>query len=99
MPSSAPSGPLSLSPTSAEMPKSTTFTPVGVSMTLPGVTSRCTTPRACAAASAEATSAPMVIASRHGSCPSRPSRPLSGPPSTSSMTTYGTVRPTWTDSP
>ena len=68
-------------------------------MTLPGVTSRCTTPRACAVASAELTSAPMVTASRQGSWLSRPSRPASDAPSTSSITTYGTVRPTCSDSP
>ncbi len=81
------------------MPKSTTFTPVAVSITLPGVTSRCTTPRACAVASAEATSAATVTASRHGRRPSRANRAVSGPPSINSITTYGTVNPTCTDSP
>ena len=42
------------------MPKSVTFTvPVGVMSTLPGFTSRCTTPCSCANDSAAAISIPM----------------------------------------
>ena len=45
------------------MPKSVTFTPpVGVSSTLPGFTSRCTTPERCANASADAISAAISAA-------------------------------------
>ena len=53
------------------MPKSSTFTPAGVSMTLAGLTSRCTMPSACAAASAAATSAQTRTAIRQSSGPAR----------------------------
>jgi hypothetical protein len=78
----------SASPTAAEMPKSTSLTPPEVTITLLGLTSRCTTPRACAAASAAATWAQISAAERHGSAP--PARmSASERPSTSSITTYG----------
>jgi len=77
---------------SAAMPKSNTRVPVGVSMTLPGLTSRWTTPSRCAAASAPATSAQTWTASRHGSAPAR-SRLARVSPSSSSMTRYGTTTP------
>jgi hypothetical protein len=72
------------------MPKSvTTARPVArSSMTLSGFTSRCTTPRPCAYASASATSARMRRASAIGSRGSRASRSARLSPSTSAMTKY-----------
>ena len=84
---------MSFSPISAEMPKSTTFAPVDVSMTLAGVTSRCTMPRECAAASAAETSEQMRTAAGHGSRRTRASTAARDSPSTSSITTYGTGSP------
>ncbi len=74
------------------MPKSSTFAPAGESMTLPGLMSRCTSPRACAAASAAATCAPTSSAAGAGSGPDR-SRSARVGPWTSSITTYGTGGP------
>ncbi len=64
------------------MPKSMIFAcPSPTSMMLPGLMSRCTTPRACATASAEATWPAMSSASSSGSAPcamrSRNSTPCS----------------------
>jgi len=81
------------------MPKSTTFAPEGESSTLAGLMSRCTSPRAWAAASAAATCAPIRSACRAGTGPER-SRSASVGPGTSSMTTYGSGSPdSPTDSP
>jgi hypothetical protein len=80
------------------MPKSTTFAPDPVSMMLAGFTSRWTSPRACTAASAAATCAQISVAKRHGNGSPR-SRWSSGTPSTSSITTKGTVPWSDADSP
>ncbi len=70
-------------------PKSSTFaTRAGVSITLPGLRSRCTMPRSCAASIAAATCPPSSSVSRSESGP-RPSRCASDSPSTSSSTRYG----------
>ena len=69
------------------MPKSVTFTvPDRVSSTLPGFTSRCTTPLRCANASADAISAAMSAAWPGSSGPSLRMRSRSDRPSTYSMT-------------
>jgi len=91
VPSRLPSGAASRWPTIAEIPKSTTLAPAPVSITFTGVMSRCTTPWACAVASAEATSTDMVTASRQGIGPCRAIRAETDSPSFSSITTYGTV--------
>ena len=74
------------------MPKSSTLTPLSVSMMLSGVMSRWTTPRRWALASAPATATQMRTASRQGSGPSV-NRAESGSPSSSSITTYGETVP------
>ncbi len=66
-------------------PKSSSFGPPLVSMTLPGLRSRCTIPRSCAAASATAISLPSSSASSSGRR-SRASRAASVSPSRYSMT-------------
>src|SRR6266511_753995 len=76
-------------PISAEIPKSTSFAPVEPSITLPGLTSRCTRPAAWAAPRPAATSAQTGSARGHGSGPVRSSSARLGP-SISSMTMYGT---------
>jgi hypothetical protein len=93
VPSTSPSGSVEPDvPIAAAMPKSTTLTPAGVTITLAGLMSRCTSPSACAAASAADTSAPTRIANRGGTGPAS-SRSCSVPPRTSSITTYGTQAP------
>ncbi|OLT38546.1 hypothetical protein BJF85_09620 [Saccharomonospora sp. CUA-673] len=60
------------SPAAREMPKSVILAvPSSAISTFPGLTSRCTTPAACAAANADAACAPIRAASAGGS--SRPS--------------------------
>ena len=55
-------------PDNCARPKSRTFTrPLGVTMMLAGLRSRCTTPRSCASSSAAATSLPSVATSFSGS--------------------------------
>ena len=78
------------------MPKSVTFTifsgavPSGPSSTLPGFTSRCTMPLACACARAAATCSPMRAASRTGNGPrSRTTCRRLGP------STYSITRNAW----
>ncbi|OLB73502.1 MAG: hypothetical protein AUI14_26055 [Actinobacteria bacterium 13_2_20CM_2_71_6] len=73
-------------------PKSMIFGPDSVTMMFAGVRSRCTTPRRCAMASTSAMVAASRTASGHGSAPPA-SRPASIAPDSSSMATYGTVRP------
>jgi hypothetical protein len=69
------------------MPKSVTRTwPDPSTMTLPGFTSRCTTPWRWAKAKAEATSAPMAAARSARSGPSARMMLVSVAPSTYSMT-------------
>ncbi|GAA5188620.1 hypothetical protein GCM10023322_39700 [Rugosimonospora acidiphila] len=67
-------------------PKSMIFTPFDVIMMLPGVRSRCTTPRRCAMASTSAMVAAVRTASRQGSAPPA-SRPASTAPVSSSIAT------------
>jgi len=67
-------------------PKSMIFGPLAVIMMLPGVRSRCTTPRRCAMASTSATVAATATASRQGSAPPA-SRPVSTEPVSSSIAT------------
>src|SRR5207244_2117986 len=69
------------------------FTPAGVSMTLAAVTSRCTTPRAWAAARASATWAHTVSAARQAvAMPLRPNRSINRyRPSSGSLSGSGTV--------
>ncbi len=88
MPNIRPVASSSGSPIAAAIPKSTTFDPPGVTMMLPGVTSRCTTPCRCASVSAAATSAQIRTAYRHGSGPWS-SRDCNDSPSSSSITTNG----------
>ena len=76
----------SLAPARA-MPKSVTFTvPDRVSRTLPGFTSRCTTPLRCANASADAISAVISAAWLGSIGPSERMRSRSARPSTYSIT-------------
>jgi hypothetical protein len=73
------------------IPKSSTFAPVGVIITLAGVTSRWTMPSRCAAASASATSAHTRTATGQGSGPSVSRASSSSPVSSSSTTNAVTV--------
>ena len=69
------------------MPKSVIFTwPAGVTSRLPGLTSRCTTPAACAARRPSAAWPSRSIVRSGGSAPSRSSWSDSGSPATSSIT-------------
>ncbi len=70
VPESAPASVIVVSPVAREMPKSVSFTaPPRPISTLPGFTSRCTMPAACAAASAIATLPPILAASAGDSGP------------------------------
>ncbi len=73
-------------------PKSSSFTPDFVSMTLPGFKSRCTIPCRCALSSASAISIPKRSVCSVGSAPLS-SRSASVSPSRYSMTRYST--PSW----
>ena len=78
-----------VSSAAAAIPKSMTFTsPPGVSITLLGLTSRCTIPRWWAASRASATAAATRAASAGGSGPAA-TRSASVCPSSSSMTRNG----------
>ena len=72
------------------IPKSATFTrPSRVTRMFPGLTSRWTKPRSCAAASARAAWATSRAAARGGSAPLRRMIVARSSPSTSSMTMNG----------
>ncbi len=74
------------------MPKSITFTaPSRLSMTLAGLMSRCTIPCRCEKSSASQMSAAIQAARRGDSGPCAVSTSRRVPPSTYSMTMYGTV--------
>jgi len=74
-------------PAARAIPKSTTFTRLSrVSITLPGFTSRCTTPLSCAAASARLTSVEISTARSGGSAVSRRRMSPRVSPSTISVT-------------
>ncbi|SLH74942.1 Uncharacterised protein [Mycobacteroides abscessus subsp. abscessus] len=76
-----------LASTALAMPKSVIFTcPVGVTRMLPGLTSRCTTPAACATSSARPVCSSMSRPWLTESLPSLESTALSGSPCTSSIT-------------
>ena len=92
VPNVSPSSSSSGAPTRVAMPKSSTFTPIVVSMMLPGVMSRCTKPIRCAAASASATCAQTSSASGQGSGPAV-SRRSRDSPASSSMTTNAVTVP------
>ncbi|CFE38920.1 Uncharacterised protein [Mycobacterium tuberculosis] len=73
--------------TALAMPKSVIFTcPVGVIKMLPGLTSRCTRPAACAICRARPVCSSMSSACRNDSRPVRLSTEFSGSPLTSSIT-------------
>ncbi len=75
-------------------PKSDSATmPYPLTRMLAGFTSRCSTPAACAAASASATRTPMSRTSPGLSGPSSRSRSASDPPGHSSSTMYGRPSP------
>ncbi len=92
VPNVSPSVSSSGAPTWVAMPKSSTLAPVAVSMMLAGVTSRCTMPSRCAAATASATCAHTSTAWRHGSGPAV-SRASSSSPASSSITTNAVTVP------
>ncbi len=92
VPNVPPSSSSSGAPTRVAMPKSSTFAPVAVIMTLAGVTSRWTMPSRCAAASASATCAPVSTAAGQGSGPSV-RRWSSSSPLSSSITTNEVIEP------
>ena len=71
------------------IPKSPRIAPPEASRMFSGFTSRCTTRRACACASASPTSRVICSASMIGNCPSRSSRSCSERPDASSITMYG----------
>jgi hypothetical protein len=87
VPTNAPLSVIDPVPASRAKPKSVIFTPASFShsITLLGLTSRCTTPWSCANCSARATCAPISAALRIGIGPAR-RRSSSVSPSTNSIT-------------
>ena len=87
VPTTIPAWVTAADPIDLAMPKSVSLTcPEGVMRMLPGLTSRCTNPIACAALSARPVCSSMSRVWRSGSDPSRDRTSDSGSPTTSSMT-------------